>query len=212
MTDPTILLAQLDWLDMRETLLFGARLVVAVLAGLVGWFISDPVARTLYGLAFHRTIPKNGLLFLRTAFAGTLAALAFFFFPVGSGTGLGGFGGGPGNQGVDVKEQNKQDNNQDPKDSTEDEVRKLPIELVRSSEYQGEGKYYLIQGKEPPVDRNAVEDFLRQSGTQWNHLEIIVYANSVSSQHPCVLALKDLAEERGFTWSVPVKYREQIKS
>jgi hypothetical protein len=215
------LLAQLEWpADFQQTLLIGARLVIALLAGVVGWYASLPLARVLYSAAFHRRIPAYGLLTCRLAATAILGVLAFLFFPIGFGSGWGGLGFGPGGWGEggggggevskDTKDSGAAGKDKDTGTAVvKDEP--FPIEMVVSDRYQGGGKYYLIHGEKPAWTLTEVEKYLREHKQSFSRLEIIIYANSVSSEHPAVVALKNLAQRLDLGWTIPADYLSKVK-
>lgn len=215
-----LLLAQLEWpADLQQMILLGARLLIAVLAGVIGWYASLPLARLLYSAAFHRRIPPYGLLTCRLAATVILGVLAFLFFPIGFGSGWGGLGFGPGGWGEGggggggQVSNDEKDKSSTGKDSGTTAVKNepFPIQMVVSDRYEGGGKYYLIHGVEPAWTLAEVEKYLREHKNSFSRLEIIIYANSVSSEHPAVVALKNLAQRLDLGWSIPADYLNKVK-
>ena len=62
---------------------------VAILAGLIGWFVLGPTSAVLHRLAFQKPISGQSKFATRLAGALIVAALAFFFIPLGGGRGPG---------------------------------------------------------------------------------------------------------------------------
>src|SRR5207244_7010437 len=91
------------------------RIAVAAGGALVGYFLSGPVLRALYRLAFQRPIPGWLLPLGKLGSAALIGLLIFFFLPLGGGDGWGwGPGWGAGAGGSDAKPGKTQGKQTDP--------------------------------------------------------------------------------------------------
>jgi hypothetical protein len=171
MNDTPELLAFIDLSNIQGSILWVIRGVAAVVGAVFGWFLSGPLWKGLYRLAFQRAIPGSLLPMLRLGGAALAAVLVFFFLPLGGGGGWGGWGPGegpgpgpgPGNgQAKNTTQPDKVvNNNKDSKAASAKKDRELmDIEILGGERVQEE-KYYLVKRQEPPFDLDEVEYFLK---------------------------------------------------
>ncbi|MCC6421429.1 MAG: hypothetical protein IT429_24695 [Gemmataceae bacterium] len=188
--------------DFREVVVFSLRVLLSLFGAWLGWLLARPVARILFRLAFQRPIPDKVLIVARLLGAVGAAALVFLLFPLalsGLGPGLGpGLGGGPGKgagqvggkgDGKDGDGKEKKEKKGEPYDS----AKTLAIEMIPSAQYQGDGRYYLIGGKEPPRSLAQVKEYLEEHKKQVRTVEIVIYRNTPGQGHLAVKALQKLA-------------------
>lgn len=197
-------------------ILFALRVVLALFAALLGWYVARPVASVLFRLAFHRPLPPKGLFGSRLVGAVALGALAFYLFPLGIGSG-GGTGGGegqgkgggkPGKDGPDAVV--KGDKPGDDKSKGREALR---VEMILSSRYNKDQRWYLIEGKDPPRTLAEVDAYLKQHGDRYYELQIIVYSNAVELGADPIEELKQLANSKYKLRShVPDEYLKKKKA
>jgi len=171
------------------------RSAAAVGGAIIGYFVMGPALRLLYRLAFQRPVPGWLLPLGRLAGAALIAALIFFFLPLGGGPGWGwgpGWGAGPGEgtgKGGESGDKVKVTNG-----AKKGGVReKLVIELLGGKRYMGEGRYYLIKREPPARTLNEVEEFIKDKADK---LEVHVHLTdeSVAASHPAVGRLRERLE------------------
>jgi hypothetical protein len=201
---------QIFWLVVR---------ILAALAGaLVGWLITGFLVRLLVRLAFHRPTPRPVLALLRLGGAIVVGLLVFYYLhPGGSGGwGLGGGGFGLGGGGGQGQAGTGRDSGSTARASTQKtDVGKgptatvapdtLPIEMIGGDRYKkagGEGRYYLIGGKEPARTLEEVKELLQKNKGRYRKVEILIYPDSVASPHHAISQLEALAERMGLSRSI----------
>jgi hypothetical protein len=161
------------------------RVLATGVGGVIAWFLAAPVGRGLYRLAFQRPMPAGGVVASRFIGALGVAALIYFFLPLGEpgggGTGTGGGTGaghgpgiadksGTGKPGTDVASTDKGGGNakgQLPKDG-------LAIEILGGT--RKEKRFYLVQGKE--MNLTEVDEFLTKNAGTWRKIYIVTTDNS----------------------------------
>jgi len=159
-------------IDVTATLLWVLRIGLALGGAVVGWFVSGPVIRLLYRGAFRRPAPGWLIPWARLGGAALIGLLVFYFLPLGWGGGGGwgwglGAGGGPGlgtGDGSGYKRAEKAvlaDKNGEA--SKKIDLEALEIELVGGTRYQGEGRLYLINRRQPAVNLAEVDDHIKKN-------------------------------------------------
>lgn len=221
MTTP-IILAQLDSFDLPSLAMLGVKVFLAIAAGFAGFYLSTPLIALLYRLAFQKPAPQSVKVPGRLVCAMILGILAFFYIPLGSGGfgwGGGSGSGGPGDGGGQVangKDTEKKDQNKGTGKNEKKKGETLAIEMMVSEVYQKNyrdtGKYYLIQGEKEPRTLEEIKALLTRNKNKWSQLEIIIYANSMASSHPAVLALEQTAEQFQLDVTRPTEYHNKIKT
>jgi hypothetical protein len=220
--------SQIDIESLQNYLLIGIRAVLAVGAAVIGWFLGPPLAALVHRAAYHKPAPVLLMWSSRLGCAALFGLLAFLLIPVGLGglgVGSGSGGGWPwggagpgGNGGTNGAKGNGGtvgDGKKKPGggNGTEQKPKEtLAVEMIVSKEYEGGGKYYLIQRKGPAKTLPEVRDFLHRNKNRIGRLEIIIFANSVTRESPVVQRLQQLAEEFQVEWSVPPEYLSRIKT
>lgn len=203
--------------DLPSAFYFGLRLVVAVGAGILGWFLAAPLATGLYRLAFHKQISPSGAFGSRVSGAIVLGLLAFILIPIGSGGGgWGGPGTGPGGGASGGDSQNQgggsgflPGGSGNGKTATQKEGPKadLPIEIVTVDRYAKDNEHcYLIQQKEPPKTIEEVDAFLQETKGKWKLMVIIIYSNSLNYKDEPVKRLEQAASKYGLNTIIPREY------
>ncbi|MCI0463589.1 MAG: hypothetical protein L0Z62_42175 [Gemmataceae bacterium] len=197
--------------DLREGVVFLLRLLLSLFGAWLGWILAKPVARGLCRLAFQRPIPDNALLLSRLAGAVGMAVLVFYLFPLalggGPGTGPGG-GTGPGTgqgsgQGTDKGGGKESGGKDDGKDTSKkqkqggpyDPEKILRIDMIPSDRYQMDGRYYLVEGKEPPKSLAQVKADLGDRKGRIQAVEIVIYRNTPGERHTAVQGLLTLVRQ-----------------
>jgi hypothetical protein len=203
------LLAAWNIEEMRGQVLLGVRIVACVVGAAVGWFIASPLFRGLYRLYSPRKGIPGMLLFpLRLLSAAGIAAVVYFWLPLGFGGGGGlGSGGGTGDGDGPFKGTGNGANSADPNstskpnDNAPQKTNALPkprdpvvIELVPS---KVEKKYYLVKHKDrqdPPRNFEEVEKLIKENKDNYE-VRITFGPNAPSSKTLTFRRLIDLLEE-----------------
>jgi hypothetical protein len=119
----------------------------------------------------------------------------------GGGFGLGGGGTGPGSGGSGTSaETRKADNARTTVKTVAADT--LRIEMLGGGRYKGEGRYYLIQGKQSARNLEEVETLLKQNKGRYRKLEIVIYPDSVAAEHPATTRLSEQANQYGLLLSI----------
>jgi hypothetical protein len=189
-------------LDVAAPLFLAIRITFAIVGMLIGWFLGGPLSRGIYRLAFQRPIPGWMLPWMKLLWGSGLAALLFFFLPLGGGGGwgTGGTGWGLGNgsgTGTDGVKDGKPNGDPVTKVIGKKGRETLTIELVGGVRYLGEDRYYLIDRKEPAASLAAVEKKIA-STTAPLEIEILLGKDedrTVGPGHDAVKALRELADQ-----------------
>ena len=74
--------------------------------------------------------------------------------------------------------------------------------MLGGTRYKGEGRYYLIDGKEPARTLPEVDDFLQKNRGRYRKLEILLYPESMASVTAPVTQLAELARRQGLSSSI----------
>jgi hypothetical protein len=217
MSAMTALLANLDLSRVSDLLTIAARVVAGLVGGVIGYFVTGPVARVLYRLAFQRPIPEGLVMWAKVAGAIVVAVLVFLLFTFGLG-GSGGFGfGGDGwgfgkgghGDGKGDKEGHKETSPGKGKDKETPPEKTLAVEIfVPRYEVEGTKRYYLVrETTAEPQFANVkayqerlktlgdVEALLKQNAGRWTEMNIITYRNTPEQGGPLVENLTKLARE-----------------
>ena len=197
------------------------RAVAGVGGAFLGWFLSGPLVRLGYWLAFQKAIPEWLVPWLKLAGAVAVGLLVFWLIPLGGGPGGWGFGmgqgGGPGlgpGKGsdkigsADGKSSPADKKAEQPADKKGVEEKKTPravverqpvdIELIDRGHYQNDDRYYLLNRKPPPLTLAEVKAHLDKA-RQDKKLEvhIVLTEQSVDRGHESVVRLGRLIEQYG---------------
>ena len=185
-------------------LFWALRVAAAIGAALVGWFVSGPILRLAYRGLARRPAPNWLMPWARLGGAALCGLLAYFFLPLGGGGGLGwgpGAGGGPGiGPGTGLTkatpgDEGKQQSTEAAK-ATVKPLENLEIELIGGKRYRGDGRYYLINRREPVVTLEEVEKYLRENAAHLaEYVTIVLAPTSVDAQHGAVLRLSTVIEK-----------------
>jgi len=190
--------------DVTATVFWVVRIAATICGALVGWFATSPLARLIYRGAFHRPIPTWLLPWTRLAGAALVGLLIFYFLPLGGFGSLGwgpGAGGAPGlgaGSGSGKKEDGLKDD--DGKNGSAQTSRMgsetLDIELIGGTRYRGDGRFYLMQGKEPVLNLEEVDDYFKKNKDRLaEYVTIVLTPDSVAPQHGAVLRLNTIIEK-----------------
>ena len=200
MSEPALLAT----IDMVATLFWGLRVAAGIGAGLVGWFLTGPIVRLLYRGAFRRPAPGWLLPWARLGGAAVIGLLVFYYLPLGGGGGFGwgaGAGGGPGRGPGDGSSTTKKDQLAETEKANVVKtpikgLENLEIELIGGKRYRDDGRYYLINRREPEVALEDVEDYLKKNKDRLaEYVTIVLTPTSVDAQHGAVLRLNTVIEK-----------------
>ncbi len=186
------LFAILELSDFRDFVALALRVLLSIAGGVLGWYVSRPLARVICRAAFHCPISPKALTLSRVGGAILFGVLVFFLFPLGFGGGGGGTGDGKG-AGIGPKNTGEGDKdgklNKDGKDGQGKGETKgtLRIEMVLTDNYKKDNRWYLIEAKEPARTLGEVEDYLKRNKAHLEKLEIIIYGNSVDPGNPVAM-------------------------
>lgn len=217
---PVAALDLFDFSSVSATFYFGVRILLTILAGLIGWFVLGPTSAVLHRLAFQKPISGQSKFGTRLAGALIVAALAFFFIPLGGGRGpgpggpgSGGYGTGGDQPGGGGKGSGPGGGNGDSNGTGIGQGGVLTVEIVAIKNYEDNSqKYYLIDAKEPARTLGEVEAILKQNKGKWARMNIIVYGNSFPPEGDIVVQpLVHLAERYKITHSIPLEYKTKTK-
>jgi hypothetical protein len=183
------------------------RLIAAVGGFVVGYMFSGPFWRLLWRGAFRKPIPPGLVPWVKFCTGLVLAALLYTLVGIGGGGGWGwGGGGGSGTTGGvgSGKGSGKGDGTVpgDPtkKGNPDGPTAKTPgrdilvVELLGGNRYPGDGKYYLVGGKETPVALSAIDDEFKKRGDKIE-LHIQYSADSVGRHHGAADRLRETASK-----------------
>jgi hypothetical protein len=200
-------------LDIQELFFEALRLLVAAVIAVVGWFVSGPIIQTLWYLAFRKAAPEWVAGWLRLAVAILVGVLAWLYLPIGSGWGGGGSGGGQGpgvgpfkGQGTDVSTQSGKGTGAGPGTGTGTDKSTagknvLTIEVLGGAAVK-EGRFYVVQKKQPPVDWGALKQYLGDTEGSWAEIRILLSGDSIFEDDIVVRRVRDWATEHGIKRSV----------
>jgi hypothetical protein len=204
---PVGLLAQIA---LREIILSGLRLVVAVGVAFVAWVLCGPLVRLIARLFTKKPLPNWAVFLFRSMGAVVAGLLVFYYLPLGFGGSGWGFGPGPGGTpgaggngliakgkpGKSQATQNGEDSDgKDGKPSAAKET--LAIEMLGGKRFlEGSGKYYLIQRKAPAITLDEVEAYLKKNQDRFHNLQIVLTGESVAERHTAVTRLRHLADNK----------------
>ena len=167
------------------------KIAAAAGGALVGYFVSGPIVRLLFRLAFQRPAPGWFVPLGRLGGAALLGALLFFLVSLGGGGwgwggGGSGFGAGPGT-GKAGSEQGKPGTGKSDKPTRE----KLVIELLGGNRVAGDLRYYLLDSAQPAKTLAEVEALLKEKADKLE-VHVGLTDESVAASHPAVARLREL--------------------
>jgi len=177
------------------------RVAAALGGALLGWFLSGPLVRILYRAARQKPAPNWLVGWSKLGGAALLAFLAYYFLPLGGGGGLGwgpGAGGGPGLGPGDgsAKVEGNTSTATDKQGKASKKDLALEIELLGGKNYQGDGRYYLLNRKEPALNLAEVEDYIQKNEERLEpSISVVLTPASVDESHAAVLRLNTLIEK-----------------
>jgi hypothetical protein len=188
-------------IDLTTPFFSVIRIIVGIGGFFVGYFFSGPFWGLGYWLRYRKSIKTTGLLFWAKLLSGVLLGTALYFFlplggfgPGGGGTGTGaGKGNGVG-PGIDNQPGKGVIGPMAQKGATTSQRKVVTIELLGGERYKHDGKYYLIDRKEPAVDKGAVEDLLKANPNKLE-IQLLFTSQSVHTKHPAVEAIRNLARQ-----------------
>jgi len=171
------------------------RIAAAVGGALVGYFLSGPLLRMLYRLAFQRLVPGWLLPLGKLGSAALIGVLIFFFLPLGGGDGWGwgpGWGTGAGGEGGEKAGKSKGKQTA----ATDSAVReKLEIELLGGKKYAGDERFYLVKRTLPAKTLGELEELLKDKADKLEvHILLTDESESVARSHPAFRRLRDLLQ------------------
>lgn len=182
---------------------FIIRLIAAVGGFVVGYLVSGPAWRVVWRVAFRQPVKPGQLPWLKVCTGLVIGTLLYTLVHLGAGGwGWGGGGGSGTGSGVgDGKGSGKSGGDGDSTTkkggpaSTKNPGREIVVvELLGGTRYLGDGKYYLLDRKEPAVTIETVRDAFKK---QPEKIELHVHYSpqSVGQRHEAARRLRDLAGE-----------------
>jgi hypothetical protein len=190
-------------LDVQEPVFATVRGAAAVVGAVLGWLAAGPACRLLVRAAFRKPAPGTLVLLARSAGAAGLACLIFYFLPLGFGGGTGwgvgpGSAGTPGQAGSGTPGSSTKNGEQTAADEKAPAVKREPldIELIGGDRYKGDGKFYLLDRKQPPVTLGEVKKLFESNKGRLD-VRIIVTRESVGDSHPAFQQLRSAADRYG---------------
>ncbi len=200
-------------LDIPALFFEALRLLVAAVIAVAGWFVSGPIIQTLWYVAFRKAAPEWVAGWLRLIVAILLGVLAWWYLPIGTGWGGGGSGGGQG-PGVGPYKGQGTDKSTQPgtgtglgtgagtgtdKTTTGKDV--LTIEVLGGASVK-DGRFYVVQKKQPPVDWDALKQYLGDTQGSWGEIRILLTGDSIFEDDVVVRRVRDWATERNIKRTV----------
>jgi hypothetical protein len=187
---------------LADYLVWIFRIIAALGGAVIGYLLSGPVVRLLYRGAFHRPAPIGAVFTGKICGAGLLGCLFFFLVGLGGnfGFGPGGGGGGTGNGNGDGKggataDKSGDKRTGDKKDGSSQKLRTiLDIELLGGKRYKDDGRFFLLNRKEPPLTLKEVEQHFHENKGNLE-VRIILTPQSVSEYTNTVKRLRMLADK-----------------
>ena len=190
------------WIDLTTPFLSAIRIIVGIGGFFVGYLFSSPFWRIGYWLRYRKSISTTGLLFWGRLLTGvTLGTALYFFLPLGGfGPGGGGTGTGTGKgngvgPGIDNQPGKGIVGQAPTKGATTSQRKVVTIELLGGERYKHDGKYYLIDRKEPAVDKGQVEELLTVGSRSKLEIQLLFTSQSVHTKHPAAEAIRNLADK-----------------
>jgi hypothetical protein len=193
------------WVDLTTPFFSAIRIIVGLGGFFVGYLLSGPFWGIGYWLRYRKSIKATGLLFWAKLLSGvTLGTALYFFLPLGGfgpGGGGSGTGAGKGNgTGPGIDNQPGKGVGSDPKKGPITSQRKVvTIELLGGERYKHDGRYYLIDRKEPAVAKEQVEELLKSDPNKLE-VQLLFTSQSVHTKHPAADAVRHLARQ----YQVPI--------
>jgi hypothetical protein len=190
------LFTQLGFNEMAQWVF---KIIAAVGGGFIGWFLTDPLARILYRVTFHKPIPSWSLPWTKLSGGALLGAIAFLLVSFGGGSG--GFGFGPGlggspgtgaGEGRADKDAVAHDGGKKPDDAKtpEKDKAKLPdkgketivrktvaIEVLGGENYNCDERWYVMRPASKPMTLKEVEVYFKEHGDKLE-LHLVITENS----------------------------------
>jgi hypothetical protein len=193
-------------IDLTTSFFSVIRILVGIGGFFVGYLFSPPFWRVGYWLRYRKSISTTGLLFWAKFFSGVTLGTALYFFlplggfgPGGGGTGTGaGTGNGTG-PGIDNQPGKGVIGPATKKGPATSQRKVVTIEMLGGERYKHDGRYYLIDRKEPAVDKEAVEDLLKRDPSKLE-VQLLFTNQSVHTKHPAADAVRSLARQ----YQVPI--------
>ena len=193
------------WIDLTTPFLSTIRIIIGIGGFFVGYIFSSPFWRMGYWLRYRKSISTTGLLFWGKLLSGVTLGTILYLLPLGGGYGPGPGGGpgkGPGDGGSPgtVDQSGKSVVGQAPKKGPTTSQRKVvTLELLGGERYKHDGKYYLIDRKEPAVAKEQVEELLKADPNKLE-VQLLFTSQSVHTKHPAADAVRNLARQ----YQVPI--------
>jgi hypothetical protein len=194
------------WIDLTTPFFSTIRIIVGIGGFFVGYLLSTPFWRVGFWLRYRRSINTTGLLFWLKLLSGIVLGTALYFFLPLGGFGPGGGGAGTGNgkgngvgPGIDDQVGKGVAGLVPNKGATTSQRKVVTIELLGGERYKHDGRYYLIDRKEPAVDKEAVEELLKRDPSKLE-IQLFFTAQSVHDRHPAAEAIRSLARQ----YQVPI--------
>jgi hypothetical protein len=198
--------------DIRALFFLALRLMAAAGGFFVGWFLTTPLVSTGVWLATRKSVPRWLMAWLKLGVGMLVALLVFWYLPLGTGGGGGGSGGGTG-KGVgpgkgDSSGAQSAGDGSGQKDGTGPAAKSgsatasstpateiLTIELLGGDAVK-EGRYYLIDRKQPAADSAAVGHRLDDLQAKLAGIDVVLTEQSVGESHQAVRLLVQMAQDR----------------
>jgi hypothetical protein len=189
------------WIDLSTPFYSAIRIIVGIGGFFVGYLFSSPFWRASYWLRYRKSINTTGLLFWLKLLSGVLLGTALYFFlplggfgPGGGGTGTGaGTGNGVG-PGIDNQPGKGVPGTPTKNGPATSQRKVITIELLGGERYKHDGRYYLIDRKEPAVAKEQVEDLLKAEPGKLE-VQLFFTDQSVHTRHPAAEAIRALARQ-----------------
>ena len=192
------------FISVAPHVFFVIRVIAGIGGAVVGYFLSGPLLRVLWWIAFRRAIPPRLLPWAKSLAGIGLGLLLYFFIPLGGsgGWGFGGPGGGGSGSGdgagdgVGPSVEAKSSKSSDAKGVSNATATRdiVVVELIGGDRYAGEGKYYLLGRKDPPLTLPQVEEALKKNQAK-TELHVIFTSEGVGPSHNAAVRLRELAQK-----------------